>query len=217
MLPAMDLSQLRREYQKGGLRRNNLNPDPMEQFATWFAEAGRAELLEPNAMSLCTVSADGAPSIRTVLLKTFDARGFVFFTNFQSRKAREIAGNPRVALHFAWLALERQVAVTGTAQKISTAESLAYFLTRPRGSQMGAWVSEQSSAIPARRILEMKMAEIRAKFENREIPLPSFWGGYRVSPATIEFWQGQPNRLHDRFLYSRDVDTASWNINRLAP
>jgi pyridoxamine 5'-phosphate oxidase len=178
-------------------------------------------------MSLATVSSDGQPSQRTVLLKRFDEHGFVFFTNLESRKARDIAGNPRVALMFAWLPLERQVIVEGSATRVSTAESLKYFLTRPRGSQIAAWISAQSNAISSRKVLEMEWERMSRKFANGDIPLPSFWGGYRVTPARVEFWQGCPNRLHDRFRYSRRREdegksggrnaAAGWDIERLAP
>jgi pyridoxamine 5'-phosphate oxidase len=167
-------------------------------------------------MSLATVGADQRPVVRTVLLKSYDERGFVFFTNFESRKARQIAENANVSVLFPWLALERQVIVCGTAEKIGTAESLAYFLTRPRGSQLGAWVSAQSSVITTRSLLEQKWEEMKRKFGEGEVPLPSFWGGYRIVPREVEFWQGRPSRLHDRFLYTRQAD-GSWNIERLAP
>ncbi|MEA5536599.1 pyridoxamine 5'-phosphate oxidase [Crocosphaera sp. XPORK-15E] len=212
----MDLSALREEYTRNGLTRNDLAQDPFKQFEKWFQQACQAELPEPNAMSLATVSAQGEPSIRTVLLKYFDEKGFVFFTNYESNKAQQIAENPQVALLFLWLPLERQVKIQGTAAKISTAESLSYFTTRPRGSQLGAWCSAQSSIITSRQLLEMKFEEIKNKFQQGEIPLPSFWGGYRITPRRFEFWQGRPNRLHDRFSYiSRDDGT--WEIHRLAP
>jgi len=188
----------------------------LEQFALWFQQAVNARVIEPNAMSLATAGADHRPLVRTVLLKSYDERGFVFFTNFQSRKARQMAENPNVSLLFPWLALERQVIVCGLVEKLSTAETLAYFITRPRGSQLGAWVSAQSSIISTRSLLEEKWEEMKRKFGDGEIPLPSFWGGYRVVPREIEFWQGRPNRLHDRFLYTLAPD-ASWNIARLAP
>jgi pyridoxamine 5'-phosphate oxidase len=175
-----------------------------------------AKVIEPNAMSLATSGADQRPLLRTVLLKSYDERGFVFFTNFESRKARQMAENPNVALLFPWLALERQVIIRGAAEKISTAESLAYFVTRPRGSQLGAWVSAQSSVITTRSLLEQKWEEMKRKFSEGQVPLPSFWGGYRVVPRDLEFWQGRPSRLHDRFLYTRQGD-SSWGIDRLAP
>jgi pyridoxamine 5'-phosphate oxidase len=211
-----DLAALRGHYTKGELNESDLKPDPIEQFAFWFEQAMNAGLVEPNAMSLATVSAAGGPSLRVVLLKSYDRRGFVFYTNLESRKAREIAGNPSVALLFAWLPLERQLIITGKAERISAAETLKYFITRPRGSQIGAWVSHQSSAISSRKVLEMEWEHLKRKFGDGQIPLPSFWGGYRVVPQTLEFWQGRPNRLHDRFLYTRR-DDGTWTIERLAP
>ncbi|OKH23458.1 pyridoxamine 5'-phosphate oxidase [Hydrococcus rivularis NIES-593] len=212
----MNIADLRKEYLSQGLRRKDLKPDPFEQFELWFQQACQAELLEPNAMILATASATAAPSMRTVLLKYFDREGFVFFTNYESKKARQIQENPQVSLLFLWLPLERQVQIIGTAVKISTAETLKYFATRPRGNQIGAWCSQQSSVISSRQIIEMKFEEFARKFQNREIPLPSFWGGYRVIPHGFEFWQGRPNRLHDRFFYSRQED-GSWEIQRLSP
>lgn len=211
-----DLHSMRSDYRRGGLRRQDLNECPFAQFAAWFDEACESNLIEPNAMSLSTVGAEGRPSLRTVLLKSYDTKGFVFFTNLESRKAGEIRQNPNVALLFPWLALERQVIVCGQAQEISRTETLAYFLTRPRGSQIGAWVSCQSSVISSRTILEMKFDEMMRKFANGEVPLPSRWGGYRVVPREVEFWQGCPNRLHDRFLYALRAD-SHWDINRLSP
>jgi pyridoxamine 5'-phosphate oxidase len=212
----MDIGNLRKEYTLAGVRRKDLHRDPFEQFELWFQQACDANLLEPNAMSLATASAKAEPSIRIVLLKYFDREGFVFFTNYESRKARQIAENPQVALLFFWSALERQVQILGTAKRIPTADSLKYFATRPRGSQIGAWCSQQSSAISSRKMLEMKFEEMKRKFFNREVPLPSFWGGYRVFPHSFEFWQGRTNRLHDRFLYSRQ-ENNSWEIQRLSP
>ena len=212
----MNLGELRKEYTQTGLRRKDLKPDPFEQFELWFQQACNANLLEPNAMVLATASANAAPTVRTVLLKYFDKDGFVFFTNYESKKARQIEENPQVALLFLWLELERQVKITGTAAKISTAESFKYFTTRPRGNQLGAWCSHQSSVISSRQLLEMKLDEMKRKFMNQEIPLPSFWGGYRIVPQSFEFWQGRPNRLHDRFSYLRQ-ENGSWDIQRLAP
>ncbi len=211
----MDLAEFRKEYSNRGLHREELNPDPVAQFCAWFIQATELAVHEPNAMTLATVDASGMPWQRTVLLKYYDRDGFVFFTNFGSRKSKQIALNPQVSLLFPWLTLERQVIIQGRAQKISTAESLRYFATRPRESQLGAWVSDQSEVITSRKFLLQKLAEIRVKFQQGEIPLPSFWGGYRVVPEAIEFWQGGPARLHDRFLY-RKIDTA-WTIERLAP
>lgn len=209
-------NDMRREYRAAKLDRENLDPDPFAQFRKWFQEAVDAELLEPNAMSLATAGADGRVTTRTVLLKAFDERGFVFFSNYRSRKAEQINENPHAGLLFPWLPLERQVCISGTVEKISTAESLKYFASRPFGSRLGAWVSQQSRVIPSRRFLEMKFEEMKAKFASGEVPLPVAWGGYRVSPETIEFWQGSPNRLHDRFLYTRQSD-GSWRIERLSP
>lgn len=211
----MDLSDFRREYSNRGLHRDDLKADPVEQFADWFAQATELQVPEPNAMVLATVDERGMPYQRTLLLKYFDAAGFVFFTNFGSRKSRHIAANPMVSALFPWIPLERQVIVQGRAEKISTAESLRYFATRPRDSQIGAWVSNQSEVITSRKFLLQKLAEIREKFSHGEIPLPSFWGGYRIVPEAIEFWQGGPARLHDRFLYQRHGD--GWRIDRLAP
>ena len=208
--------ETRSEYTRGALARAQLKPSPFDQFALWFQQAVDARLVEPNAMSLATAGADQRPLVRTVLLKMYDERGFVFFTNFQSRKARQMAENAHVSLPFPWLALERQVIVCGAAEKISTAESLAYFITRPRGSQLGAWASAQSSIITTRSLLVQQWEAMKRKFGEGEVPLPSFWGGYRVVPREIEFWQGRPSRLHDRFLYTRQPD-GSWNIDRLAP
>jgi pyridoxamine 5'-phosphate oxidase len=211
----MDLSEFRKEYSDRGLRREDLAADPMVQFERWFQQAVELKLHEPNAMSLATVDATGRPLLRTVLLKYFDTNGFVFFTNYQSRKAKHIAGNPQVSLLFPWVILERQVIVQGRAEKISAAESLKYFASRPRESQLGAWVSDQSSVISSRKLLLQKLAEIKDKFAHGEIPLPSFWGGFRVIPETIEFWQGGSARLHDRFFYERKGD--AWEIERLSP
>lgn len=211
----MDLANLRKEYSDRGLRREELDADPVNQFARWFRQAKDAGQHEPNAMTLATVDSDGMPLQRTVLLKRFDHDGFVFFTNYGSRKASHIASNPKVCLLFPWITLERQVIIQGVAEKISTAESLRYFLTRPRESQIGAWVSNQSDAIASRQVLMQKLDEIRGRFRDSEVPLPSFWGGYRVTPETIEFWQGGAARLHDRFLYTRR--NAGWEISRLSP
>ena len=211
----MDLSEFRKEYSDRGLRREDLAADPMVQFTRWFQQAVELNLHEPNAMSLATVDPAGRPLLRTVLLKYFDTNGFVFFTNYQSRKAKHIAENPQVSLLFPWVILERQVIVQGRAEKISAAESLKYFSSRPRESQLGAWVSDQSSVISSRKLLMQKLAEIKDKFAHGEIPLPSFWGGYRVVPETIEFWQGGSARLHDRFFYEKK--DGAWEIERLSP
>lgn len=211
-----DYSSYRREYTLGGLNRKDLSDSPFEQFETWFDQASRANIPDPNAMSVATVSADGKPTQRTVLLKIFDEKGFVFFTNFNSLKSRQIGENPNVSLLFPWTELERQIEINGRAERISTAESLKYFISRPRGSQLGAWASNQSSHINTRGMLENQLRKMKEKFAHGDIPLPDFWGGYRVVPETIEFWQGGENRLHDRFEYSRG-DKNNWEINRLEP
>ncbi|MCF8057115.1 MAG: pyridoxamine 5'-phosphate oxidase [Desulfocapsa sp.] len=211
----MDIGHFRREYLKDGLERSDLADNPVQQFSSWFNQARDTDIPDPNAMILATVSGDGQPSQRTVLLKYYDEDGFVFFTNKASRKAREIAGNAKVNLHFVWLDLERQISIAGTATPISSAESTRYFMTRPRDSQIAAWVSNQSSAISSRKLLLQKFQEMKQKFVAGEVPLPSFWGGYRVSPSSVEFWQGRENRLHDRFLYTQ-VETG-WQVERLAP
>ena len=211
-----DLSQLREDYTGKSLRRKDLSRDPIDQFQAWFSQAQDLEVVEPNAMSLATVDENGQPWQRSVLLKGLDKRGFVFFTNFGSRKSQQIAGNAKVSLLFPWISIHRQVAVTGTATKIPATESLKYFITRPFGSQIGAWSSPQSSVISSRSILEAKLDEMKRKFKKGDVPLPSFWGGFRVAPETVEFWQGGQNRIHDRFLYSKS-DDVGWNLNRLAP
>ncbi|MCZ6673442.1 MAG: pyridoxamine 5'-phosphate oxidase [Verrucomicrobia bacterium] len=212
----MDLSSLRQEYTQSGITRQSLHPNPFKQFEVWFQQAFDAGLTEPNAMSLTTVSHEGQPSIRTVLLKEYDEEGFFFYTNYESTKARQIAENPKVALLFPWLALERQVIIHGKAAKVSAARSLKYFLSRPRGSQLGAWVSHQSGIVASRSVLEGKLQEIKDKFAGGQIPLPGFWGGYRVVPEKIEFWQGRANRLHDRLNYERS-EGGEWVISRKSP
>jgi pyridoxamine 5'-phosphate oxidase len=214
----VDLSQFRREYLKGGLSRSNLNGDPVLQFAEWFDQARKTEIADPTAMTLATVREDGQPSQRTVLLKYYDQKGFVFFTNFESRKAKELEANEKVSLLFVWLDLERQVMVNGTASKISAAESAKYFMSRPKESQMAAWVSSQSHTLSSRQILLQKFQEMKRKIGEGKVPLPSFWGGYQVEPIEVEFWQGRKNRLHDRFLYTRaNNESKEWVIERLAP
>jgi pyridoxamine 5'-phosphate oxidase len=211
----MDVTHLREEYRREALNRETLKQDPMDQFRFWFQQAQETEVREPNAMVLATVGEDGQPLTRTVLLKKMDERGLVFFTNFDSRKANHIANNPNVSACFLWLPLERQVIVNGIAEKIPTAESVAYFVTRPLGSRLGAWTSQQSSVIKSRSLLEAKLDEMKRKFADGKIPLPSFWGGYRIVPRSWEFWQGRQSRLHDRFLYSQDA--GKWAIKRLQP
>jgi len=209
-----DVAELRRNYTRDGLSRADLDPDPVAQFRRWFTQAVEAQIVEPNAMVLGTT--DGKrPSARSVLLKAYDERGFVFFTNYESRKAKEIAANAHVSLLFPWYSLERQVSILGRAERISTAESLAYFVSRPHGSRLGAWVSQQSSVINSRQLLEMKLEEIKQKFADGDVPLPSFWGGFRVVPSEIEFWQGRENRLHDRFRYA--LSGSDWAVERLSP
>ncbi len=210
-----DVASLRKEYTKAELDIGSVDRSPFVQFEKWFQEAISSELLEPNAMILGTVDTNGQVYQRTVLLKAFDEQGFVFYTNYKSRKAQQIEENPNVSLLFPWYGLERQVSITGVVDKVSTSESLKYFLSRPKGSQLGAWVSHQSQVITSRSILEMKMQEMKEKFKHGEIPLPDFWGGYRVIPNTIEFWQGRPSRLHDRLLFSRENN--DWQVKRLSP
>ncbi len=211
----LDLQNMRREYRQFTLDENSVLPDPFKQFERWFSQTIESQIHEPNAMLLATVNEGGIPSIRAVLLKIFDERGFVFFTNYNSDKAQDIAVNPNVALEFLWLDLERQIRITGRAEKISTAESLKYFLSRSRDSRIGAWVSDQSQVINSRQALAMQIAKMKAKFAKGEVPLPDFWGGFRVIPEKIEFWQGRENRLHDRLLYTKQG--SDWVISRLAP
>jgi len=212
----MNLADLRREYTKGGLRRADLDPNPIVQFQKWFEQALTSQLLEPSAMTLATADKAGQPSARIVLLKAVDERGFVFFTNYESRKGRELAENPRASLAIYWAELERQVCIAGGVTKVSRAESEKYFAMRPRGSQFGAHVSKQSSVVPDRAFLETRLREVEKHFADRPVEAPPYWGGYVLNPATIEFWQGRPNRLHDRFQYSKQAD-GSWRIERLSP
>lgn len=214
--PGIDFATERREYRLGALDREHLSPDPIAQFSNWLQQAREAGLNDTTAMTLATVDSHGQPAQRMVLLKGLDPRGFVFFTNLGSRKAAHIAGNARVSLHFAWLALDRQVIVRGSATRLSLSEDARYFLTRPRESQLAAWASHQSHPITARRLLTEKLLELRQRFADGEVPLPTFWGGYRVQPEAIEFWQGRENRLHDRFEYQRSAD-GTWLIERLSP
>jgi pyridoxamine 5'-phosphate oxidase len=212
----MNIIQLRREYSDTALHKEDLDPNPFKQFEVWFNNAIDAQIIESNAMSLATVDEKLRPSIRTVLLKLFDEKGFVFFSNYKSKKAGDIAQNPNVALHFAWLDLQRQLRIEGEIEKVSTTESLTYFLSRPRGSQLGAWASNQSEIVSSRSLLESKFFELKQKFAKGEVPLPDFWGGYRVKPRRFEFWQGGKDRLHDRFAYEKNAK-GEWDINRLAP
>jgi len=213
----LDLAELRQRYLKGGLDEDNTAENPFKQFEIWFKQAQEADLLEPNAMSLSTVDAQGQPSLRTVLLKQFDTDGFVFFTNYQSEKSKQIMQNPRVPLLFPWLALERQVKVLGKAEKISLAQSMKYFASRPKGSQIGAWVSQQSQVVSSKQVLLSQFEKMKQKFQSGEVPFPDFWGGYRVVPHQIEFWQGGDNRLHDRICYDRQAGENRWLKQRLAP
>lgn len=225
---SIDFATERREYQLGALRRDHLKVDPVEQFTDWLREARVSGIRDATAMTLATVDADGQPAQRMVLLKGLDRRGFVFFINLDSRKAGHIAANPRVSLHFAWLPIDRQVIIRGRASRLTVAEDTRYFLTRPRESQLAAWASRQSHPVTARRLLTEKWLEIRQRFAGGEVPLPRFWGGYRVMPQTVEFWQGRENRLHDRFEYryrepapddasANATGEGSWEIVRLSP
>ncbi len=211
-----DIASLRNEYSHAELDEKSVAKNPFQQFEKWFREATEGELLEPNAMVLSTVDQNKQPFQRTVLLKTFNENGFVFYTNYASRKAQQINHHPHVSLLFPWYALERQVIISGSVEKVTTKESLQYFLTRPRGSQLGAWVSNQSEVITSRSILEVKLAKMKQKFKEGKIPLPDNWGGFRVIPDSIEFWQGRPNRLHDRILFKLKAD-HQWEISRLSP
>jgi pyridoxamine 5'-phosphate oxidase len=211
----MSIADLRREYARARLDEATVGPDPIAEFGRWFDEALKAEVLEANAMTLATAGEDGAPSARTVLLKGFDERGFVFFTDYRSRKGAELKRNPRAALVFYWSELERQVRITGPTETISREDSETYFRTRPRSSRIGAWVSHQSQVIPSRKVLEKQVIEVERKYPGEEVPLPPYWGGFRVIPDEIELWQGRESRLHDRICYVRDGDR--WRIERLSP
>jgi pyridoxamine 5'-phosphate oxidase len=213
----LSLANLRLIYARETLSEAAVNPDPIMQFKHWFDQALEAQLIEPNAMALATVSADGRPSARMVLLKEIDGRDFVFYTNYESRKGRELAANPYAALVFYWAELERQIRIEGEAGKVSRARSEAYFDTRPRGSQLGAWASHQSQVVGSKADLERKLSELRAQYQgSAPVPAPGFWGGFRVKPVRIEFWQGRPDRLHDRLQYSLTED-GSWRVERLSP
>lgn len=213
----VSLADLRLTYARESLSEADVNPDPIVQFQHWFDQALEAQLIEPNAMALATVSYDGRPSVRMVLLKEIDGRDFVFYTNYESRKGQELAGNPYAALVFYWAELERQVRIEGEAGKVSRARSEAYFDTRPRGSQLGAWASCQSQVVGSKADLERKLAGLEAQYQGyAQVPAPEFWGGFGVKPVRIEFWQGRPDRLHDRLQYSFRED-GSWRIDRLSP
>jgi pyridoxamine 5'-phosphate oxidase len=211
----VDASSLRKEYTSAGLDKADVDPDPIVQFHEWFEKVIDADLHEPNAMVLATATRDGRPSARTVLLKGYDERGFVFYTNYEGRKARELETNPICALLFYWGELERQVRIEGRASRLSGEESDTYFAGRPRGSRLGAWASEQSRSVEDRSILEERLRALETEYEGRDIPRPLFWGGYRVEPDTVEFWQGRENRLHDRLVYLRNE--GGWKIVRLQP
>jgi pyridoxamine 5'-phosphate oxidase len=209
------ISDLRREYSMRALTEEQAASDPITQFASWFDEAVKAQLLDVNAMTLATVSPSGDPAARIVLLKEFDDTGFVFFTNYDSAKGQDLAAHPRACLLFFWVELERQVRITGSVTKVSTAESEEYFHSRPVASQLGAWASAQSTRVAERGQLEQRYAELVAQYEGQVVPLPPFWGGYRVAAEQVEFWQGRQSRLHDRLLYTRAAGT--WTIDRLSP
>ena len=211
-----DPGALHYEHVGKGLRRSDLDPDPIKQFANWFTAAIEAGVRDVNAMSLATTGHDAKPSVRIVLVKEFDQDGFVFFTNYESEKGKQLEANPYAALGFYWIELDRQIRVSGKVKKTSRKESQTYFHSRPLGSQLSAWASRQSEVIDARRVLDARMAEMTERFQNTPVSLPPHWGGYRLKPDTLEFWQGRPNRLHDRFRYTRLTD-GSLQIDRLAP
>jgi pyridoxamine 5'-phosphate oxidase len=211
-----DPAASRYEHAGKGLRRSDLNPDPIKQFANWFTAAIEAGIPDVNAMSLATAGRDGRPSVRIVLLKTFDQDGFVFFTNYESEKGKQLEANPYAALAFYWIELDRQIRISGMVKKTSREESQSYFHSRPVGSQLSAWASRQSEVLDGRRMLDARMAEVSERFVDKPVPLPPHWGGYRLKPERMEFWQGRANRLHDRFRYTRQA-SGNWLIERLAP
>lgn len=212
----MALADMRKDYGIAGLLEKDLAKNPFRQFEQWFAEAEAAKVVEPNAMTLATCDRDGRPSARTVLLKAADGRGFVFYTNYESRKGRELADNAKATLLFPWIAMERQVIAEGTVTRVSREEADAYFHSRPRASQLAAWASPQSTVVAGRAVIEESYRVVEKKYEGREVPLPPHWGGYRLEPATVEFWQGRRSRLHDRLRYRRDPG-SDWVVERLAP
>jgi pyridoxamine 5'-phosphate oxidase len=212
----MSLADLRKDYSLAGLAEKDLARDPFRQFEKWFQEAEAAKITEPNAASLATATRDGRPSTRTVLLKGVDGRGFVFYTNYESRKGRELDANPRAALMFPWIAFERQVVIEGTVTKVSREEAETYFHSRPLLSQLSAWASAQSTIVSGRKTLEDAFKEVEKKYAGQPVPLPPYWGGYRLAPETVEFWQGRRSRLHDRLRYRRSED-GGWTVERLSP
>lgn len=213
---SLDLENLRREYLQGGLELTDLAANPIEQFKRWMEQTIATQIPDPTAMTIATVDATGQPSQRIVLLKQFDEKGFVFYTNLRSRKAKDLLQNPKISLHFPWHFIERQVKICGIAEQLSAADVLKYFVTRPRDSQIGAWASQQSRPISSRALLMQQFESMKNKFAKGEVPLPDFWGGFRVKPHQIEFWQGGASRLHDRFQYNLQQD-KSWKIERLEP
>ena len=214
-MTTLDLAALRRDYALATLDQRDVDPDPIRQFERWFAYAAAARVPEPNAMTLSTATRDGVPSARIVLLKGVDATGFAFYTDYRSRKGAELAENPLAALTFLWKEIERQVRITGSVSRVSTQESEAYFRTRPPGSRLGAWASHQSAVLASREELEARVQDVAVRFPDGDVPLPPHWGGFRVAPDEIEFWQGRPDRLHDRLLYRRGE--RDWEISRLSP